>query len=67
MKEFFDRRDRERIAYMMKYLLKRLFCCHQYMFEYKSYKGNEQTGHTENEYGFRCIKCGKIHRVKVIR
>jgi len=50
-------------------LLKRLLCRHTYSFKYKAYKaykGNEETGHFESEYGFSCLKCGKIHRVKVV-
>jgi len=47
-------------------LLERLLCRHAYSFQYKAYKGIEEMGHIESEYGFFCRKCGKVHRVKVV-
>jgi len=46
-------------------LIKRLLCRHAYVFQYRAYKGTEEWEHIESEYGFYCVKCGKVHRVKV--
>ena len=43
----------------------KLFCKHNWEFDYRIFNGNEKQGYEDVEYGFRCIKCKKIKKVKV--
>lgn len=45
--------------------MKKIFHKHQYQYYGKSFKGNEQTGHSVEFYFFRCQICRKIKKVKV--
>ncbi len=50
----------------MKYMLHYFFCRHSWVFTAKTYRGNEKTGHVEDQYIFECEKCHKRKITKVV-
>ena len=51
----------------MKYILHYFFGKHSWVFVAKTYRGNERTGHVEDQYIFECEKCHKKKTVNVVK